>query len=145
MALTTFSDSLLCGVGLIALPTVAQRTSTRNESERTNLVRRLTAFENVLGGRLPHVAPWRGILRQFDRSDKRKTFECLERVGLLDQAHQRADTLSGEQQQRFTVARALAQVARLIVADEPIASLDPASAATVMNLLDDIVSNDGVS
>jgi phosphonate transport system ATP-binding protein len=81
------------------------------------LVRRLTALENVLGGRLPHVAPWRGILRQFERSDKRKTFECLERVGLLDQAHQRADTLSGEQQQRFAVARALAQEARLIVAD----------------------------
>src|SRR5215470_14715024 len=44
-----------------------------------NLVRRLTAFENVLGGRLPHVAPWRDILRQFERSDKRKAFECLER------------------------------------------------------------------
>jgi phosphonate transport system ATP-binding protein len=109
-----------------------------------NLVRRLTAFENVLGGRLPHVAPWRGILRQFERSDKRKAFECLERVGLLDHAHQRADTLSGGQQQRVAVARALAQEARLIVADEPIASLDPASAAAVMNLLKDIVRNDGV-
>jgi phosphonate transport system ATP-binding protein len=109
-----------------------------------NLVRRLTAFENVLGGRLPHVPPWRGILRQFERSDKRKAFECLERVGLLDQAHQRADTLSGGQQQRVAVARALAQEARLIVADEPIASLDPASAAAVMNLLKDIVRDDGV-
>jgi phosphonate transport system ATP-binding protein len=109
-----------------------------------NLVRRLTAFENVLGGRLPHVAPWRGILRQFERSDKRKAFECLERVGLLDQAHQRADTLSGGQQQRVAMARALAQEARLIVADEPIASLDPASAAAIMNLLKDIVRNDGV-
>jgi phosphonate transport system ATP-binding protein len=109
-----------------------------------NLVRRLSAFENVLGGRLPHVAPWRGILRQFERSDKRKAFECLERVGLLDHAHQRADTLSGGQQQRVAVARALAQEARLIVADEPIASLDPASAAAVMNLLKDIVRNDGV-
>ena len=109
-----------------------------------NLVRRLTAFENVLGGRLPHVPPWRGILRQFERSDKRKAFECLERVGLLDHAHQRADTLSGGQQQRVAMARALAQEARLIVADEPIASLDPASAAAVMNLLKDIVRNDGV-
>jgi phosphonate transport system ATP-binding protein len=109
-----------------------------------NLVRRLTAYENVLGGRLPHVAPWRGIFRQFERSDKRKAFECLERVGLLDQAHQRADTLSGGQQQRVAVARALAQEARLIVADEPIASLDPASAAAIMNLLKDIVRNDGV-
>jgi len=90
-----------------------------------NLVRRLTAFENVLGGRLPHVAPWRGILRQFERSDKRKAFECLERVGFLDQAHQRADSLSGGQQQRVAVARALAQEARPIVADEPIASLGP--------------------
>ena len=109
-----------------------------------NLVRRLSAFENVLGGRLPHVPPWRGILRQFERSDKRKAFECLERVGLLDHAHQRADTLSGGQQQRVAMARALAQEARLIVADEPIASLDPASAAAVMNLLKDIVRDDGV-
>jgi phosphonate transport system ATP-binding protein len=110
-----------------------------------NLVRRLTAFENVLGGRLGHVSPWRGILRRFERADKLKAFECLERVGMLEHAHDRADRLSGGQQQRVAIARALAQEARIIVADEPIASLDPASATGVLQLLQTIVRSEGVA
>ena len=110
-----------------------------------NLVRRLTALENVLGGRLGHVAAWRGILRRFERADKLKAFECLERVGMLDHAHERADRLSGGQQQRVAIARALAQEARIIVADEPVASLDPASAAGVLQLLRNIARSDGVA
>lgn len=113
--------------------------------QQYNLVRRLTALDNVLAGRLGHVAQWRGILRRFERADTLKALECLERVGLLDQAQQRADTLSGGQQQRVAIARALAQEARLIVADEPVASLDPGSAAGVLQLLRDIARTEGVA
>jgi phosphonate transport system ATP-binding protein len=110
-----------------------------------NLVRRLTALENVLGGRLGHVAPWRGILRRFERADKLKAFECLERVDMLDHAQERADRLSGGQQQRIAIARALAQETPIIVADEPVASLDPTSAAGVLQLLRNIARSDGVA
>ena len=72
--------------------------------QQLNLVRRLTALENVLAGRLAYVPMWRGILRCFERADILKGFEGLERVGLLDQALQRADTLSGGQQQRVAIA-----------------------------------------
>lgn len=113
--------------------------------QQFNLVRRLTALQNVLGGRLGHVPAWRGALRRFERFDKLKAFECLERVGMLDHGHQRADTLSGGQQQRVAIARSLAQEPRLIVADEPVASLDPNSATGVLQLLKDIARGDGVA
>jgi phosphonate transport system ATP-binding protein len=113
--------------------------------QQFNLVRRLTAFENVLAGRLAHVSMWRGVLRCFERADILKGFESLERVGLLDQALQRVDTLSGGQQQRVAIARSLAQEPRLIVADEPVASLDPGSAAGVLELLKEIARSDGVA
>jgi phosphonate transport system ATP-binding protein len=113
--------------------------------QQFNLVRRLTALENVLAGRLAHVPMWRGVSRCFERADILKGFESLERVGLLDQALQRADTLSGGQQQRVAIARSLAQKPRLIVADEPVASLDPSSAAGVLKLLKEIAQSDGVA
>jgi phosphonate transport system ATP-binding protein len=113
--------------------------------QQYNLVRRLNALENVLAGRLAHAPMWRGVLRCFKRADILKAFESLERVGLLDHALQRADTLSGGQQQRVAIARALAQEPRLIVADEPVASLDPSSAASVLELLKEIARSDGVA
>jgi phosphonate transport system ATP-binding protein len=113
--------------------------------QQFNLVSRLTALENVLAGRLGYVPAWRGWFRCFDRKDKLLAFECLERVGLLAQATQRADTLSGGQQQRVAIARALAQRPSLIVADEPVASLDPNAAGEVLGLLRSITRDEGVS
>jgi phosphonate transport system ATP-binding protein len=103
--------------------------------QQFNLIRRLTAVQNVLVGRLAEVATWRVITRTFTRADRQLALGCLDTVGLLDRAFTRADHLSGGQQQRVAIARALAQRARLILADEPVASLDPESSATVLSSL----------
>ena len=103
--------------------------------QQFNLVNRLSALHNVLAGRLGHVSAWRGWTRQFSRADTLLALECLDRVGLLAQAGQRADTLSGGQQQRVAIARALAQQPQLIIADEPVASLDPRIGAEILELL----------
>ena len=112
--------------------------------QQFNLVSRITAFDNVLAGRLGYVPAWRGLLRRFDRRDRLMALECLERVGLLAYATQRADRLSGGQQQRVAIARALAQRPDLIVADEPVASLDPNASAGVLELLRGIARSEGV-
>ena len=103
--------------------------------QQFNLIRRLTAFENVLAGRLGHAPTWRVLLRRFSRADRQLALASLDRVGLLALAGQRADRLSGGQQQRVAIARVLAQRSGLILADEPVASLDPASAANVLGTL----------
>jgi len=103
--------------------------------QQFNLIRRLSALENVLVGRLAHVPTWRVVLRRFTRADRQLALGCLDTVGLLDRAATRADELSGGQQQRVAIARALAQRAKLILADEPVASLDPESSATVLESL----------
>jgi phosphonate transport system ATP-binding protein len=113
--------------------------------QQFNLVTRLSALENVLAGRLGHVPAWRGMLRRFRRADRLFALECLQRVGLLDQALQRADTLSGGQQQRVAIARALAQQPEVIVADEPIASLDPRTGEGILQLLREICHADRVA
>jgi phosphonate transport system ATP-binding protein len=113
--------------------------------QQFNLVSRLTALENVLAGRLGYVAAWRGLLRRFTRADRLIALECLDRVGLLEYATARADRLSGGQQQRVAIARALAQQPRLILADEPVASLDPSTADGVMGLLKSIAKSEGVA
>ena len=107
--------------------------------QQFNLIRRLTALENVLVGRLAHVAAWRVVLRRFTRSDRQLALRCLDTVGLLDKAYTRADQLSGGQQQRVAIARALAQDAKLILADEPVSSLDPETSATVLASLRSVV------
>ncbi|MFZ3047494.1 MAG: phosphonate ABC transporter ATP-binding protein [Desulfatirhabdiaceae bacterium] len=110
--------------------------------QQFNLVGRLSLLSNVLIGRLAHNPAWKGMLNLFPRREKIKALEALERVNMVECAHQRASTLSGGQQQRGAIARALTQEARLILADEPIASLDPASSDRVMNLLCDINTRD---
>jgi len=113
--------------------------------QQFNLVGRLSALANVLAGRLGHVPAWRGVTRRFAREDRLLALECLNLVGLLDRATQRADTLSGGEQQRVAIARALAQQPDVIVADEPVASLDPATGAGIMALLHRICREQGVS
>lgn len=113
--------------------------------QQFNLVSRLSLMRNVLTGRLGRIPAWRGTLGVFPRSDKIKALQALERVGMVDFAHQRASTLSGGQQQRGAIARALTQEAKLILADEPIASLDPASAEHVMAALSEINREDGTT
>ena len=107
--------------------------------QQFNLVQRLSVLENVLSGRLPYIPLWRIVARQFTVEEKRWALHCLYRVGMLDQANQRADSLSGGQQQRVAIARALAQQPAIILADEPIASLDTESAAIVLDELQKIV------
>lgn len=110
--------------------------------QQFNLINRLSLLTNVLAGRLGRTPRWRGTLGLFAQADRVMALQALERVGLIEQAHQRASTLSGGQQQRGAIARALTQQARLILADEPIASLDPASAKLIMSTLREINRQD---
>ena len=96
--------------------------------QQFNLVNRLTVLENVLIGALGSTPFWRTCLRWFSPSQKQEALQALTRVGMAHFAHQRVSTLSGGQQQRVAIARALMQKAKIILADEPIASLDPESA-----------------
>lgn len=103
--------------------------------QQFNLVNRLTVIENVLVGNLARLSILRSILHLFSQEEKAQALAALERVGILEQAYKRASMLSGGQQQRVAIARCLVQGARIILADEPIASLDPESARKVMELL----------
>lgn len=111
--------------------------------QQFNLVGRLSVLNNVLMGHLGRMPRWRGCLGMFTAEEKQRAMDALDRVGMADYAHQRASTLSGGQQQRVAIARALSQQADVILADEPIASLDPESARKVMDILADINQQDG--
>ena len=103
--------------------------------QQFNLVGRLPVLTNVLTGALSNTSLWRSMLMRFSLAAKQKALEALVDVGIEQTAWQRASTLSGGQQQRAALARCLVQGAKLIVADEPIASLDPESSRKVMDLL----------
>lgn len=114
-------------------------------AQQFNLIRRRSALENCLGGRLQEIPLWRCLLGKFPTSLLREGMAALERVQLLDVAFQRADQLSGGQQQRVAIARALTQRACLILADEPIASLDPETAHVVLSLLRSLCVEEGLT
>jgi phosphonate transport system ATP-binding protein len=113
--------------------------------QQHNLIRRRSVLENVLAGRLGHAPLWRVIVARFEKADRQRAYAALDRVELLEFADRRADRLSGGQQQRVAIARMLTQESRVILADEPVASLDPASAVAVLSLLRDIAHEDGIS
>ncbi len=113
--------------------------------QQFNLVPRLTLLTNVCFGLLGQLPMLRGTLGQFSDNDKRKAMQALARVGIAEHALKRASELSGGQQQRVAIARSLVQGAELLIADEPIASLDPASSRRVMDLLADMNRNDGLT
>ncbi|CAN5523642.1 phosphonate ABC transporter ATP-binding protein [soil metagenome] len=97
-----------------------------------NLAKRASVLNNVLVGRLAYTPTWRTFLGAYRAEDRQIAFEALDRVGILGKVWDRASTLSGGQQQRVAIARALSQQPRLVLADEPVASLDPPTAHGVM-------------
>jgi phosphonate transport system ATP-binding protein len=106
--------------------------------QQFNLVKRSTVLTNVLTGRLGYVSQWQSLLAHWGEDDYRRALVSLDRVGLRDRAHQRADRLSGGQQQRVAIARALMQEPKIMLADEPVASLDPATSHSVLKYLQQI-------
>jgi phosphonate transport system ATP-binding protein len=116
--------------------------------QQFNLVKRLRVLENVLIGRLPHLTGWRrwaALCRYFDANQQAIGLRCLDHVGLLDRVWQRTDTLSGGEQQRVAIAKILAQEPQVILADEPVASLDVMNGALVMGTLQHIACTAGLT
>jgi phosphonate transport system ATP-binding protein len=103
--------------------------------QQFHLVRRLTVLQNTLCGRFGYTSRWRSLFGWFSPEDTRLAWAAIVEVGLSEKVHQRVDTLSGGEQQRAAVARAVAQEPDLILADEPVSSLDPVWAADVLDLL----------
>lgn len=137
-------------VSVVGLGDLAQGGALRSHRQRTGmifqhhqLIDRQCALKNVLMGRLAHHSFWRSLW-PLPQADQRLALACLERVGLLEKALVLVNQLSGGQRQRVGIARALAQQPQLILADEPIASLDPASAHRIMALLRSICKTDQI-
>jgi phosphonate transport system ATP-binding protein len=113
--------------------------------QQFNLVKRSSVITNVLSGRLGSISPWQSIIGRFPPAEYARAMGNLRRVGIPEKANQRSDTLSGGQQQRVAIARALMQDPRLMLADEPVASLDPATSHSVMKYLEEINQQDGIT
>jgi phosphonate transport system ATP-binding protein len=113
--------------------------------QQFNLVKRSTVLTNVLAGRLGYVKPAPSLLHVFPAADRDMAWKALDRVGLRDQARKQARELSGGQQQRVGIARALMQQPRMILADEPVASLDPVLAHSILGYLERLNREDHIT
>lgn len=113
--------------------------------QQFNLVRRSSVMINVLSGRLGYAHPFASLLHQFSSEDHQRARRALERVGIPEKGNNRADQLSGGQQQRVGIARALMQEPRLMLADEPVASLDPVLAHSILQYLELLNREDGIT
>jgi len=152
--LRTLNGLVPLTAGTLASPAagpIADARTLRRHRQRTGmvfqqhqLIGRLTALDNVLTGRLGYHGFLRAVL-PFPRHDRLLALQALDKVGLLDRALARVDQLSGGQQQRVGIARALAQQPRILLADEPVASLDPATAMHVLGLIHDVCKADGIA
>lgn len=113
--------------------------------QQFNLVKRSKVITNVMSGRLGYINPFLSLLNYFPSKERAKALQKLERVGIREKAYNRADALSGGQQQRVGIARALMQEPRMMLADEPVASLDPATSHSVMDYLQSLNKDDGIT
>lgn len=113
--------------------------------QQFNLVKRSSVITNVLQGRLGYVNPVYSFFNYFPKKDREEALKNLDRVGIREQAFKRASALSGGQQQRVGIARALMQTPSLMLADEPVASLDPATSHSVMKYLELLNKEDGIT
>jgi phosphonate transport system ATP-binding protein len=113
--------------------------------QQFNLVKRSQVITNVLAGRLGYTNPLFSLFNYFPKDDRDRALANLERVGIGEQAYKRASELSGGQQQRVAIARALMQEPELMLADEPVASLDPATSHGVMKYIEDLNKEDGLT
>ena len=113
--------------------------------QQFNLAKRLSVIDNVLSGGLGYQSSLRSTFRMFTRDERRHALINLKRVGLLDHAYRRADELSGGEQQRVAIARTLMQQPAIILADEPVSSLDPKLSRVVLDILKRVCREDGIT
>ena len=139
-----FGQTLQSG-GVLSSDIRALRRQTGIIFQQFNLVGRMNVLSNVLTGLLPRMPLWRALSGRFNPDEQMQALRALDSVGLADYAFQRASTLSGGQQQRAAVARSLLQGARILLADEPVSSLDPETARRVMDLLHHLNRTQGMT
>ncbi|MBS1249720.1 MAG: Methionine import ATP-binding protein MetN [Chloroflexi bacterium] len=144
----TEGDVIWNGVNLTELEGEELRKARREMGmifQHFNLVKRSSVFKNVIAGRLGFMPTWRSLLGRFNDADRKKALTALHRLGIADQAQKRADELSGGQQQRVGIARALMQDPKMILADEPVASLDPVLAHNILEYLEMLNQEDNLT